>query len=130
VSAAGSDPTGTAYGFAQTIKGDREFTYVLVLPEELVHPIADHMLQVDGDTLQVNAFDAVLEFVSLVVGNACAELSAQGLRLTGTPPQLLMLDATSGELPKEGATVTVQAAKGNFQILLRFPNRKAAVAKE
>lgn len=127
VSESSGDTSGQGYAFTQKLCGDREFYYILVLPDELVFTVASHILGVDGKTqATANLLDAVLEFVNVVVGNACAELSGQGINLRGEPSQVMTLDAMNLDLPRSGVAVKMQSAKGVFQVLLRFPDHAKA----
>lgn len=121
VSESVGDVQRQGYAFTQKLKGDKEFFYVLLLPEALVFPIASHIIGAGDKTVpNDHIMDAVLEFVNVVVGNACAELSGQGISLDGDLAEVLDLDTLNQLFPRTGIAVKMMSATGEFQILFRF----------
>ena len=65
-----------------------EFKYLLSVPAKLLLQMASTMLDDNIKTPDELALDATKEFVNIANGNACAQLSADGVELTMQPPEV------------------------------------------
>ncbi|MSP41496.1 MAG: hypothetical protein EXR70_23670 [Deltaproteobacteria bacterium] len=75
--------------FSQKIAGDNvEFNCLLSVPPKLMLQMASTMLDQNISTPDELALDATKEFVNIANGNACAQLSADGVELTMQPPEV------------------------------------------
>jgi len=75
--------------FSQKIAGDNvEFNCLLSVPPKLMLQMASTMLDQNISTADELALDATKEFVNIANGNACAQLSADGVELTMQPPEV------------------------------------------
>ena len=74
---------------SQKIAGDNvEFNCLLSVPPKLMLQMASTMLEQNIITPDELALDATKEFVNIANGNACAQLSADGVELTMQPPEV------------------------------------------
>ena len=74
---------------SQKIAGDNvEFNCLLSVPPKLMLQMASTMLDQNISTTDELALDATKEFVNIANGNACAQLSADGVELTMQPPEV------------------------------------------
>jgi len=74
---------------SQKIAGDNvEFNCLLSVPPKLMLQMASTMLDQNISTADELALDATKEFVNIANGNACAQLSADGVELTMQPPEV------------------------------------------
>jgi CheY-specific phosphatase CheX len=72
--------------FAQQVKGDASFFYGLSLPESLTLSVASRILGSDQEKVNELVVDAASEYVNIIVGNACVQLSMNNLRVSAEPP--------------------------------------------
>ncbi len=74
---------------SQKIAGDNvEFNCLLSVPPKLMLQMASTMLDQNISTADELALDATKEFVNIANGNACAQLSEDGVALTMQPPEV------------------------------------------
>jgi CheY-specific phosphatase CheX len=74
---------------SQKIAGDNvEFNCLLSVPPKLMLQMASTMLDQNVSTADELALDATKEFVNIANGNACAQLSEDGVALTMQPPEV------------------------------------------
>jgi CheY-specific phosphatase CheX len=115
------EPEDVAFTFSQKIKGDKNFYYLLALPEALTRAIASYILQQEVAEIDGIALDAVSEFVNVVVGNGCAQMSAKNdWKVTAEPPQVMPKRMLAKLLTSNTVTVTMKTTKGDFQVIFAF----------
>ncbi len=108
----------------QYIHGGAEgdFHYCLTGPEDMIRIIATTILQFTPETIDEIALDSMSEYVNIVTGNVCVELSKRQLDYQMQPPQLI---PANSPLPPHQQSVTVQMASPevDFSISLLFKNK-------
>ena len=119
-------PDDAAYVFSQRIFGDKNFDYLLALPEPLTLRIASHLLQQEATQVDQLVLDAVSEFVNIVVGNGCAKLSMSNWKVKAEPPQVLPRQMLSGLIKPGSVVVKMKTTKGSFSLVFSFAEAKGA----
>lgn len=119
------DAEEIAYVFSQKVVGDKNFVYVLALPEALMLPIASYILQEEVTKVDEMALDAVSEFVNVVVGNGCAKMSMNNWRVRAEPPKIMTKEMLAKTASPVLVTVRMRTTKGDFKILFSFVGEKA-----
>jgi len=100
---------------AQRIKGDRQFDYVLALPEKLLLVLCEHFLKVKCAVVDELALDAAREVVNIITGNGCAKLSVRGMKVTMEPPRSI-----TGAAPDNAVCVGMSSVTADFEVRFYF----------
>lgn len=125
--AAVAPPERSDYWLTMPVEGDRPFSYVLTCSEPLLLRLATHMLRSLPEQPQPTAVDELVidtgkEFVNIVVGHVCSQLSREGLR---TMPEPVQAAETRDAGPPLGdgswLSVTLLSTRGPFGVGLRLP---------
>lgn len=86
----------------QEVKGDKHFVIALAVPTSLLLSMGSAMIKKPQNEVSELVLDAGKEFLNIVVGNTCARLSQEELKLQPTPPV-----ATEDASLAEGANACV-----------------------
>ncbi len=104
-----------AYTFAQRVKGDQQFDYVLALPENMVRILCQNFLRIDCAVVNELALDAIGEVVNIISGSGCAKLSARGKEATLDPPRVI-----SGAAPANAVCIGMSSIEADFEVRFYF----------
>lgn len=103
------------YTFAQRIKGDQQFDYVLALPENLLCALCQHFLKINCVEVNELALDAANEVLNVISGNGCAKLSVRGMKVMLDPPR-----AISGATPDNAICIGMSSVAADFEVRFYF----------
>lgn len=103
------------YTFAQRIKGEQQFDYVLALPENLLLILCQHFLRMKCVVVNELALDAANEVLNIISGNGCAKLSVRGMKVMLEPPR-----AISGVAPDHAVCIGMSSVAGDFEVRFYF----------
>lgn len=103
------------YTFAQRIKGDRQFDFVLALPENMVRALCQNFLRINCVTVNELALDAMNEVLNIISGNGCAKLSVRGMKVALDPPR-----AISGAAPSNAICIGMSSIVADFEVRFYF----------
>ena len=124
VTQAAEGPDDAAYVFSQKVRGDKNFCYLLALPEPLTLLIASYALQRKVARVDEMVLDTVSEFVNIVVGNGCAKLSMDRWRVTAEAPQVLPKEMLARMMTPDSVTIRMKTTKGTFMLAFSFAKGK------
>lgn len=112
------------YIFTQQVLGDRNFYFVIGLPESLTLAIASHILgQLRGEVDEM-VLDAVAEFLNVVLGNALRKLSMKNVKLTARAPSVTTKTEMRRHLAGRAIAIKMKTAVDSFYIILVFEERE------
>ncbi len=114
-----------SYAFAQTISGDIDVQYVIILPANLVTNVAAHILQEPVAAVDTMALDAVTEFLNVVVGNTCTKFSMRNYHVTTAPPRAQPLADFLAALTPNPIVVRAGVSDGEFHLVYLLGPRAA-----
>jgi CheY-specific phosphatase CheX len=103
------------YTFAQRVKGDQQFDYVLALPENMVRLLCQAFLRINCTEVNALALDAMNEVLNIIAGNGCAKLSGRGMKVTLDPPR-----EVSGAAPANAICVSMTSIAADFEVRFYF----------
>jgi CheY-specific phosphatase CheX len=93
-----------SFSVSQRIRGDISGVFVLSFSKDVFNSIATKMLKTHVEDVDDISIDAVKEFVNVVVGHICANLSAEGMMADATPPELFELDKSGKDAAEKGVS--------------------------
>lgn len=82
-------PGNHDYLIGQEIKGDKHFVVALGVPTRLLLSMASAMIKKPQNEVNDLVMEAGKEFVNIVVGNICARMSQEELKLQPAPPEVM-----------------------------------------
>ena len=103
------------YTFAQRIKGEQNFDYVLALPAILLCALCGHFLKIKCAVVDELALDAANEVLNVISGNGCAKLSVRGMKVMLDPPR-----AISGAAPDNAVCIGMSSVAADFEVRFYF----------
>jgi CheY-specific phosphatase CheX len=103
------------YTFAQQVKGDQQFDYVLALPANMVLLLCQHFLRINCTEVNELALDAMNEVLNIISGNGCAKLSSRGMKVTLEPPRTI-----SSAAPANAICIGMSSIEADFEVRFYF----------
>lgn len=101
--------------FAQRVKGEQQFDFVLALPENLLCSLCQHFMRIECNEVNELALDAVNEVLNVISGNGCAKLSVRGMKVMLDPPR-----AISGPVPESAICIGMSSVAADFEVRFYF----------
>lgn len=99
----------SAYTVKQDFKGDFEGSIHLNFSTSMLRAIASRLLGVEVEQIDEDALDCASEFINVISGNVCGQLSNEGIHVELGPPEAHACGIDQVELGEGFLTVTALA---------------------